>query len=61
MAKGNPGKQNVRYEVIVQEDPDSGDIILPIPEVLLKNMGWKEGDDVDINIDKDGKIYLQKK
>jgi hypothetical protein len=52
---------NARYEVITQEDPESGDLIIPIPEPILRKMGWKEGDDINIEIDKDGKIYLKKK
>jgi hypothetical protein len=61
MTKPNPAQSNVRYEVITQEDAETGDLIIPIPEPILKQMGWKEGDDVDISIDKNGKIFLQKK
>lgn len=60
MPKQNPAKENVRYEVITQESPE-GDLIIPIPEPVLKSMGWKEGDDIDISIDSDGKLYLKKK
>jgi hypothetical protein len=51
----------VHYEVITQEDPDTGDLILPIPEPVLKSLGWKEGDDIEIDIDENGSIYLKKK
>jgi hypothetical protein len=61
MAKNKPGAANVRYEVITQEDPETGDMIIPIPEPVLKSMGWKEGDEIDIDIDQDGKLYLKKK
>lgn len=50
---------NVRYEVITQEDSE-GDIIIPLPMPLLKSLGWKEGDDLTISIDEQGKIYLKK-
>jgi bifunctional DNA-binding transcriptional regulator/antitoxin component of YhaV-PrlF toxin-antitoxin module len=50
---------NVRYEVITQED-DQGDIIIPLPMPLLKSLGWKEGDDVTISIDDEGRLYLKK-
>lgn len=60
MAKNSPGATDIRYEVITQEDPETGDLILPIPEILLKNMGWKEGDEIDISLGEDGKIYLKK-
>jgi bifunctional DNA-binding transcriptional regulator/antitoxin component of YhaV-PrlF toxin-antitoxin module len=50
---------NTRYEVITQEDSE-GDIIIPLPMPLLKSLGWKEGDDLTISIDDEGKIYLKK-
>lgn len=55
-----PGKDQIRYEVITQEDPDTGDLLLPIPPRLLEELGWREGDDVDIGIDPDGKLILKK-
>ena len=55
-----PGKDQIRYEVITQEDPDTGDLLLPIPPRLLEELGWREGDDVDIGIDTDGKVILKK-
>lgn len=55
-----PGQDNVRYEVITQEDKNSGDMIIPIPLALLKQLGWKEGDDVEIGVDKEGKLFLKK-
>jgi len=61
MAKNKPGENDVRYEVITQEDPETGDIILPIPEPILKQMGWKEGDEVDISVDENGKLFIKKK
>jgi len=54
-----PGQDNLRYEVITHENED-GDLILPIPPHLLKQMGWKEGDELDIGVGKDGRIFLKK-
>lgn len=54
-----PGQQQPRYEVITQENED-GDLIIPLPIPLLKKLGWKEGDDVEIKVDKNGKLYLTK-
>ena len=56
-----PAKEYPRYEVITQEDPVTGDIIVPIPEPILRQMGWKEGDEVDISVDDKGQIFLAKK
>lgn len=51
---------SVRYEVITQEDPESGDLIIPIPLPVLKSLGWKDGDEVAIDIDEKGQLYLKK-
>lgn len=53
-------QDNVRYEVITQEDSESGDIIVPIPPHLLKEMNWKEGDELEIQVGEDGRITLTK-
>jgi hypothetical protein len=55
-----PGQDNLRYEIITQEDPETGDLILPIPPHVLKQMGWKEGDELDIGVGEDGRIFLKK-
>jgi len=55
-----PGQDKTRYEVITQEDKDSGDIIVPLPMILLEQLGWKEGDNLEIGFDKDGQIFLKK-
>lgn len=52
--------EGVRYEVITQEDPDTGDLIIPIPIPVLKSLGWKEGDDVEIGINEKGDLFLKK-
>lgn len=51
---------DIRYEVITQEDPETGDLLLPIPPQLLEAMGWKEGDNLDWEVTKDGTIFLKK-
>jgi bifunctional DNA-binding transcriptional regulator/antitoxin component of YhaV-PrlF toxin-antitoxin module len=50
----------VRYKVITQEDPETGDLIIPIPIPVLKKMGWKDGDEVDVGVDEHGKLFLKK-
>ena len=49
-----------RYEVITQEDPETGDLILPIPQPVLDELGWKEGDEIDFEVDDKGKLYIKK-
>jgi bifunctional DNA-binding transcriptional regulator/antitoxin component of YhaV-PrlF toxin-antitoxin module len=60
MPTQNPAQQNMRYEVITQEDPVTGDMIIPLPPQLLKEMGWKEGDELDFQIDDQGKVIVKK-
>jgi hypothetical protein len=60
MPKKNPAQSYDSYEVITQEDPETGDMLIPIPPHLLKELGWKEGDDVDFSIDDKGRIILKK-
>ena len=36
-----------KYTVKVEQDPDTGDLILPIPDGLLAEMDWSEGDDLE--------------
>lgn len=60
MTKNKPGQEHVRYEVIAQEDPDSGDLLLPIPQTLLDAMSWKEGDSIDFSVDSEGRYILKK-
>jgi hypothetical protein len=55
-----PGKDLVRYEVITHEDPDTGDLMLPIPQKLLDELGWKEGDEIEFAIDDKGKYILKR-
>jgi len=51
---------DVRYEVITHEDPETGDLILPIPPAILEAMNWKEGDTLDYEVTTNGSILLKK-
>jgi len=33
-----------RYVVTVEEDPETGELILPIPDELMEEMGWQIDD-----------------
>lgn len=35
-------------------------MIIPVPIPLLKYLGWKEGDDVEIGVDERGELFLKK-
>ena len=43
----------------VVEICDNGDAILELPDELLAETGWKEGDTLDIS-EQDGKIVIKK-
>jgi hypothetical protein len=61
MAKANPGQERMRYEVITQPNPDNDDeLLLPIPQALLDQMGWKDGDNIEIGLDEEGRYILKK-
>ena len=51
---------DVRYEVMTHEDPETGDLILPIPPSVLDAMNWKEGDTLDWEVSQNGTILLKK-
>ena len=55
-----PGQEQIRYEVITQEDEVTGDLLLPIPPQLLAQLGWTEGDEIEFAIDEKGKYILKR-
>lgn len=52
---------NPTYEVMTYEDPESGDLILPFPEELLKSLNWKEGDELEWKHDEKNNTWIIKK
>ena len=49
------------YVVELDQDPDSGDLLMPFPPALLKQLGWKEGDTLSWDIDEaTGEVTLRK-
>jgi hypothetical protein len=49
-----------RYEVITQEDEETGDLLIPLPPPLLEALDWKEGDEIQFDIDDKGRIIVRK-
>jgi hypothetical protein len=37
--------------VELEEDPETGDLVMPLPPAMLEALGWKIGDDLTWNID----------
>ena len=57
----NPTAPEFSYEVITQEDPQTGELILPIPPELMREMGWVEGDELKFDQDDQGRWIISKK
>lgn len=36
-----------KWTITLEQDPETGDLILPLPQELLDTQGWKEGDTLD--------------
>ena len=48
--------------ISLEEDPETGDVILPFPPELLETQGWKEGDELTWGFDElTGTASLTKK
>jgi hypothetical protein len=53
--------ENKTFTVIVEEDPETGDLILPFPEGLCDQLGWEIDDTLDWEPNDDGSFTLSKK
>ena len=49
-----------RWTVTLEEDPNTGDLILPLPQELLNSQGWVEGDVLSWIDNEDGTWCIQK-
>jgi hypothetical protein len=38
---------NKTYTITLEEDPDTGDLMLPFTDEILNEVGWKEGDTIE--------------
>jgi len=56
-----PIKQNLSWIITVEEDPETGDLILPFPKDFLEETGWREGDVLTWCDRGDGSWSLEKK
>jgi hypothetical protein len=48
------------WEVIIEEDPETGDAILPLPQDMLDEVGWKSGDNLNWIDRNDGSWEIRK-
>lgn len=49
-----------RYTLIVQEDPETKDLILEFPDSLMESTGWKIGDTLEWVPQDNGSWLLRK-
>jgi bifunctional DNA-binding transcriptional regulator/antitoxin component of YhaV-PrlF toxin-antitoxin module len=49
------------WTVITEEDPETGEIIMPLPPEALAELGWQEGDVLEWKVDEEGRVTLTKK
>ena len=49
-----------RWTVTVEEDPETGELILPLPADMLTMQGWVDGDTLEWNDNADGTWSLSK-
>ena len=54
-------QENIKtWEITVETDPVTGDLILPLPAELIEMQGWKNGDELEWIDADDGSYILQK-
>ena len=53
--------ETTKWTVTVEEDPATGDLMLPLPDDVLKLQGWVEGDTLVWKDQGNGSWSLEKK
>ena len=51
---------NKSWTINLEEDPETGDLILPLNDAILAETGWKTGDSIDWIDNKDGSWTMKK-
>ena len=49
-----------RWTITTEEDPETGDVVIPLPEDFLKTVGWQEGDTIEWIDNHDGTWSIEK-
>ena len=49
------------WTVRVEQDPETGDLMLPFSDEMLSSLGWIEGDTLTWTVKTNGSIILSKK
>jgi antitoxin component of MazEF toxin-antitoxin module len=48
-----------RWIIKTRED-ENGDLVIDLPEDMLEQVGWKEGDTIDFKVQEDGSAIMEK-
>jgi bifunctional DNA-binding transcriptional regulator/antitoxin component of YhaV-PrlF toxin-antitoxin module len=48
------------WTIKLEEDPETGDLIIPFTDEILESAGWKEGDNLEWIDNKDGTWIIKK-
>ena len=56
-----PNTKTTTWIVELEEDPETGELVMPIPLEAIDASGWKIGDTLTWEISQDGEICLTKK
>lgn len=51
---------NKSWTISLEEDPETGDLILPLNDDILEQTGWKTGDSIDWTDNKNGSWTMKK-
>ena len=54
-------KKSLQKHVVTIHEDDNGDLLVPIPPILLKRLGWTETDTIEITVDENTGEYIIKK
>ena len=54
-------KKSLQKHIVTAHEDDNGDLLIPIPPILLKRLGWTETDAIEITVDENTGEYIIKK
>jgi bifunctional DNA-binding transcriptional regulator/antitoxin component of YhaV-PrlF toxin-antitoxin module len=54
-------KKSLKKHVVTAHEDDNGDLLIPIPPILLKRLGWTENDTIEVTVDENTGEYILKK
>lgn len=48
------------HTITLEQDPETGDLIMPLSDEILAQAGWAEGDTLDWQVQDNGSIIVSK-